>query len=156
VNLSPLGGKSLRVDRASTHREELPPGGVSNGETAPSRPPQEEENRMWHHDYVILRACETIRENWFHAPSLDPIAVIPAKAGIHRGSSEQAERWIPAFAGMTPEWVVLSPVPKAMPGFFWPVTELQGIDGADYVPFRVACTFSTSLLKEQQDASGPV
>jgi hypothetical protein len=29
------------------------------------------------------------------------ISVIPAKAGIHLPSSTAAERWIPAFAGMT-------------------------------------------------------
>jgi len=27
--------------------------------------------------------------------------VIPAKAGIHWSASADAERWIPAFAGMT-------------------------------------------------------
>jgi hypothetical protein len=37
--------------------------------------------------------------------------VIPAKAGIHAWSSAMAEKWIPAFAGMTikdgPEYLLI-------------------------------------------------
>jgi acyl-CoA thioesterase-1 len=33
-------------------------------------------------------------------------AVIPAKAGIHRSTTSSAEKWIPAFAGMT-AWLML-------------------------------------------------
>jgi hypothetical protein len=42
----------LRHDGASPHREEPPQGGVSNGETAASRPPQDEENCARQYDFT--------------------------------------------------------------------------------------------------------
>src|SRR6266566_1354158 len=34
-------------------------------------------------------------------PDRRPLIVIPAKAGIHAGDAGAADKWIPAFAGMT-------------------------------------------------------
>jgi len=41
--------------------------------------------------------------NWpqFHANPAVNLIVIPAKAGTHSSACELAEKWIPAFAGMT-------------------------------------------------------
>src|SRR5216683_2519663 len=34
-------------------------------------------------------------------PGIDYLGVFPAKAGTHRAASAMAEKWVPAFAGMT-------------------------------------------------------